>query len=114
MEARPLTQRERAVLEALLAVDFPGVEELRRQVADVVVVDMCGCGCPSIDFQRDHGLGMEVRVNASIPGSHNGLFLYTIEDPRRGKLLGGIEWVAGEDTNPDELPAPDRLDIQPA
>jgi len=26
----------------------------------------------------------------------------------------GIEWVGVEETNPDELPSPDMLDIRPA
>jgi hypothetical protein len=73
MDSRVLTPRERTVLEALLAVDFQGVESLRLQAADVVVVGMCGCGCPSIDFRRDRGLGMAIRVNAAVPGSYAGL-----------------------------------------
>ncbi|MET7423154.1 hypothetical protein [Dactylosporangium sp. NPDC005555] len=114
MDARPLNQRERAVLEALLAVDFQDVETLRRQAAEVVVVGTCGCGCPSIDFQHGHGLGMAIRVNAGVRGSHDGLFLYTIEDPQRGEVLGGIEWVGVGETDPDELPSPELLDIRAA
>ncbi|MCT9934899.1 hypothetical protein N5079_32300 [Planotetraspora sp. A-T 1434] len=114
VDTRPLTQRERAVLEALLSVGFQDVETLRRRAAEVVVVGMCGCGCPSIDFQHGRGLGMAIRVNAGVRGSHDGLFLYTIEDPQRGEVLGGIEWVGVEETNPDELPSPERLDIQAA
>jgi hypothetical protein len=102
------------VLEALLAVDFQDVEALRRQVAEVAVVAMCGCGCPSIDFQRDRGFGMRIRVNAAIPDSYDSLFLYTIEDPQRGELLGGVEWVSIEETSPDEFPPPDLLNVQPA
>lgn len=112
MEPRALTERERAVLDALLSVEFEGVEELRRQAADVVVAGMCNCGCPSIDFQRGRGLGMSIRVNAGVrDDSSDGLFLYTIEDPERGELLGGIEWVAGAGPDPDQLPAPDSLNI---
>ncbi|WP_130511266.1 hypothetical protein [Krasilnikovia cinnamomea] len=114
MDARPLTQREREVLEALLTVDFQDVERLRRQAADVAVVGMCGCGCPSIDFERGRGLGMAIRVNASVRGSNDGLFLFTIEDPQRGEVLGGIEWVGVEDEDPGELPSSDVLDISPA
>jgi hypothetical protein len=44
--------------------------------------------------------------------SYDGLFLYTIEDPERGELLGGIEWVAGGGPDPDRLPGPDMLDIR--
>ncbi len=115
MDARPLTHRERAVLEALLAVNSSGIKVLRFQAANVVVVDRCGCGCPSIDFEPSPGLGMTIRVNAGVrDNSYNGLFLYTIEDPQRGEVLGGIEWVGVDETDLDELPSPDLLDIRVA
>lgn len=114
MDARPLTQREQAVLKALLDIDFQNVETLRLQVADLLVVDTCGCGCPSIDFQRGRGLGMTIKVNAGVRGARDGLFLYTIDDPQRGELLSGIEWVGAEETNPGEFPSPHLLDIRPA
>ncbi|NGY61586.1 hypothetical protein G7043_21900 [Lentzea sp. NEAU-D13] len=113
MDPRPLTQRERRVLDALLSVDFDGVENLRCQAQDVVVVGACGCGCPSIDFQHGRGLGMAIRVNAAVLESYDGLFLYVIEDSQRGEVLGGVEWVGVGETDPDELPSPDVLDIQP-
>ena len=114
MGARQLTERERAVLETMLSVDIPGAEALRRQASEAVVVDTCGCGCPSVDFQRGRGLGMSIRVNAAVPDSHDGLFLYTIEDPERGEILGGIEWVGVGESNPDAFPSPELLDIRPA
>jgi hypothetical protein len=113
VSARTLTHRERAVLEALLAADLENADDLRHQMADVVVVGVCGCGCPSIDYQHGRGLGMTIQVNAAIPGTLDGLFLYTIEDPERGSLLGGIEWVGAGAANPDEFPAPHLLDIKP-
>jgi hypothetical protein len=114
MSSRPLTAREQAVLEALLAVDFPGAEDLRRQAAGVVVVGTCACGCPSIDFHHGRGLGMAIRVNAGVRDSYDSLFLYTIEDARHGEVLGGIEWVGVGDTDPGQFPSPDLLDIGPA
>ena len=114
MDPRPLTPRERAVLDALLAAGGPGVAPLRRQAAQVSVVGGCGCGCPSVDFRPDGGRGMTVRVNAGVRGSHDGLFLYTVEDPQQGEVLGGIEWVGVEGADPGELPPPDLLDIHPA
>jgi hypothetical protein len=114
MEPRQLTQRERAVLDALLAVDLPDDETLRHQATEAVVVGTCGCGCPSIDFQHGRGVGMTIRANAGVRGSYASLFLYTIEDPQRGEVLGGIEWAGVEETDPDELPSPDLLDIAPA
>jgi hypothetical protein len=112
---RPLTTREREVLEALLSVDFPGVDGLRRQARELQVVGMCGCGCPSVDFQRDRGLGMIVRVNARLSDSYDGLFLYTLQDPELGEILGGIEWVGGgSETIPGQLPEPHLLSVEPA
>ncbi|HZC52138.1 MAG TPA: hypothetical protein VE441_06535 [Mycobacterium sp.] len=107
---RPLTARERAVLDALLAVDFDGVEQLRREAKDAVVVGGCDCGCPSIDFYNQVGEGMDIRVNAGVDGTFDGLFLYTV-----GGHLGGIEWVGNsEEADPDEFPDPERLTISPA
>jgi hypothetical protein len=114
VDSRPLTTREREVLKVLLSVDFPGVDNLRRQANEVLVVGQCGCGCPSVDFQRGRGLGMAIRVNAGLPDSYDGLFLYTVEDLGRGEILGGIEWVGGSETNPDELPEPYLLTVEPA
>ncbi|OJF09904.1 hypothetical protein EDD30_0378 [Couchioplanes caeruleus] len=114
MEPRSLTQREQAVLVALLAVDFAGVENLRRQAPEARVVGVCGCGCPSVDFQQDLGRGMTIQVDAGVRDGSDGLFLYTVEDARRGELLGGIEWVGAEDEHPDEFPPPELLDVRPA
>lgn len=106
---RPLTGRERAVLDALLAVEFDGVAELREQAKSVGVIGTCGCGCPSIDFNPHTGQGMWIRVNAGLRGSYDGLFLYT-----HGDQLGGIEYLNNADEMPDQLPEPSLLDIEPA
>jgi hypothetical protein len=113
MDPRPLSPRERDVLAALLAVDFPSAPNLRQQAAEALVAGECGCGCPSIDFNPGGGLGMTVRVNAAVSGSYDGLFLYTFEHPDH-ELLGGIEWVSGSDADPAELPHPSTLTIDPA
>lgn len=47
---RPLSETERAVLGALLAPWFPGVEELRAQVPHARVISTCDCGCPTVDM----------------------------------------------------------------
>ncbi len=56
---------------------------------------------------------MTTRADAGVRGSHGGLSLYTIDDPQRGQLLGGIEWV-GVEEDPAGFPAPGLLDIRPA
>ncbi|KON75094.1 hypothetical protein ACIOWF_05630 [Cellulosimicrobium cellulans] len=100
---RSLTDREREVLDALLSVDFEGVERLRDEARSARVVGRCACGCPSIDFRQ--GGGMEILVNGGVVGSFDGLFLYSLDGH-----LGGIEWVSGGD-DPTELPEPGRLHI---
>ena len=113
MYPRPLTARERAVLTALLSVDFEGVEPLRAQAADAQVLVGCSCGCPSIDFFDGRHSGMTMVVNAGVKDSdtYDGLFLYTVNVPRTGEVLGGIEWVGQSESDPNELPAPENLKI---
>ncbi|MBO0838028.1 MAG: hypothetical protein J2P28_21285 [Actinobacteria bacterium] len=109
MVRRPLTMRERAVLDALLSADFDGVEDLRRQANTSVVVGECVCGCPSIDFHKERGVSMQVRVNAAVEGSYDGLFLCTV-----GDRLDGIEWVSASDRrDPTEFPDPEVLAVRP-
>ncbi|MFC4068500.1 hypothetical protein [Actinoplanes subglobosus] len=112
MDSRMLTGRERAVLEALLAVDFDGAPALRGQAAGVRVVGGCGCGCPSIEFVAG-GVGMRPRVNAFPDGSYSSLFLYTMVDAGGVEVLGGIEW-AGIDESPDQFPPPGSLTLEAA
>lgn len=102
VDSRMLTGRERAVLEALLAVDFDGVR----------VVGGCGCGCPSIEFMTG-GAGMRPRVNAFPDGTYSSLFLYSMVDAGGVEVLGGIEW-AGIDESPDQFPPPGSLTLEAA
>jgi hypothetical protein len=113
MYPRPMTAREQAVLTALLSVDFEGVERLRAQAADAQVFGGCDCGCPSIDFFEGRNSGMSIVVNAGVKDSdtYDGLFLYTVDLPGTGEVLGGIEWVGQSESDPDELPAPEALTI---
>jgi hypothetical protein len=53
---------------------------------------------------------MNIRVNAQVEGSLDGLFLYTV-----GNRLGGIEWAGNsEGADPAEFPDPAVLNISPA
>jgi hypothetical protein len=49
-QPRSLTEPERRVLDALLAPDFDGVEDLRAQALVVEVIGGYDCGCPTIYF----------------------------------------------------------------
>ncbi len=103
---RSLTHRERAVLDALLAVDFPGVQHLRHEADTAVVVRGCDCGCPSIDLSPQSRGGMAICVNAAADDGISGLFLFTI-----GGHLGGIEWVGASERDPTEFPDPATLTV---
>ncbi len=50
---------------------------------------------------------MTILVNAGIPGTYDGLFLYAL-----GRRLGGIEYVSNSDEMALELPDPSQLDIE--
>lgn len=65
------------MLDALLTVEFDGVERLRDEARGAAVVGGCDCGCPSIDFYSEPGVGMQIHVNAQVDGTLDGLFLYT-------------------------------------
>ena len=49
-EARPLSVNEQALVDALLAPDFPGVEPLRQQAMALLAQPGCRCGCGTIDL----------------------------------------------------------------
>jgi hypothetical protein len=51
-DLRPLTQREREILDYLLSVERPGVAELRQQ-SEAVLARPWACGCASIDLLVD-------------------------------------------------------------
>lgn len=113
MYPRPMTPRERAVLTALLALNVDGVERLRAQAAEARVFGGCACGCPSIDFFEGRNNGMHLVANAGVRDSetYDGLFLYTVDMPGTGEVLGGIEWVGQSESIPEESPAPEDLII---
>jgi hypothetical protein len=116
MYPRPLTAREREVLTALLSVDVDGVDQLRAQAVEAQVLGGCDCGCPSIDFFEGRNRGMNMVVNAGVRDSetYDGLFLFTVDIPGTGELLGGIEWVGQSESDPDEFPPPEELTITAA
>jgi hypothetical protein len=50
---RPLSHREREVLDFLLSVRDPRAEALREQAGTAQVVGQCACGCATIDLEVD-------------------------------------------------------------
>lgn len=80
----PLLDDERALLNALLAHDFPGVEELREQALHVTAKRGCECGCGTIEFVAD---GTPVaRSGATNPVPVDG-FVTTADGDEAGGLI---------------------------
>ena len=109
---RPLTANEHAVLDALLSVDFPGVEQLRQQARDILASPGCACGCGSIDL---HPQGEPPRSSARSPlpsegvlrdhaGEEAGGLICFVE----GGLLSSLEVYSYEDPLP--LPPAEQVE----
>jgi hypothetical protein len=54
-ENRPVTARERSLIEWLLRHGNPGSERFLQQVESLVVVSKCSCGCPTVYFGPEEG-----------------------------------------------------------
>lgn len=50
---RPLSDIERGVIARLLAMSFPGRDELRAQLPFAIIVGQCGCGCATVNLAVD-------------------------------------------------------------
>jgi hypothetical protein len=112
---RPLTFRERSVLEKLLAADFAGAEHLREQVDTTLVVGRCDCGCPTIDLRVAAGappadvarspVPSELRDTSVDPPSDVILFV-------KDGYLQSMEYVSYTSNQPQDWPDVEAL--QPA
>jgi hypothetical protein len=110
---RSPTTRERAILEMLLSVDMPGVEELRAQVPHVRVARW-DCGCASFDIQVDRALAPKSRVTkrpaaeaSHVPERAFDLLLWVHDGWLSGVEI--VDYVTGHgDDSPEELPPPEE------
>ena len=116
---RPLGRRERETLEALLAVDFPGVEALRAQLPGTVVTDRCTCGCPSVALAPPADaplaeVATSVPVDAAALGAYGepeGLVMLFVHDGR----LSYLEYAPTTDRTPSAFPPVHRIvEVEPA
>lgn len=101
---RALSDAERAVLEVMLAEDFPGAVELRQQVDCVVVSGGCGCGCPSVNLEVPGEVPLaevtsRTPIFASVEGSRAGLIVF-VDDG----LLSCLEYYDSDDALPATWP----------
>ena len=51
--ARALSEEERAALEFMLSIDFPGSDAFREQARTLRADALCDCGCASVRFVVD-------------------------------------------------------------
>ena len=106
-DRRPLTGTERALLDALLEHEFPGVEELRAQVSLATASPGCECGCGTIDLHVPDG---SPPSTAESPAPVEGTVVDAAGEPVGGLLLfleegrlAGLEVHAFDD---EPLPLP--------
>lgn len=94
---RAPTETERAVLELLLSVDFPGVAEYRDQARRAVVTERCPCGCLEFSLavpDDSHPASGRAQVTAWSEEQQVHLDLET----RRGRLAGvALTWFGEDD-----------------
>jgi hypothetical protein len=105
---RPLTAKERALLDALLARDFPGAPVLREQVLHTAATPGCTCGCGTLDLHVSDAAptvaaGGPAPVEGTIRGADGrpvGGVLLFVEDGRLSRL--------DVTSHGDPLPVPPR------
>lgn len=108
---RPLTEREAEVLGGLLAVDFEGAQELRRQAEVATAIGRCRCGCATIDLAVGKERAKPARVNQSpVPAegrwAEGGIILF-VEDG----WLSGLEIYTWSDDPPRVFPPPNEIEF---
>jgi hypothetical protein len=112
---RPLSDRERAVLNFLLGVDDSRLDPLRGQAKVAIASGRCSCGCATIDLAVDHALArsaelcspvLEARVPSPIAGDPDGFYeVVLFLDP--AGWLESLEIVFYVGDPPLEFPPPD-------
>jgi hypothetical protein len=117
VEARPLQNDERAVLDFLLTRDFAGQEELARQAETVLTAGpSCSCGCPSFSLVANRSLPpaavqyadrMVSDAHGTDPGGNKvGVLLFTDNG-----YLSQVEVYSVEGDDFGGLPNPDALKL---
>jgi hypothetical protein len=118
-QPRSLNSSEKQILEALLGLEFPGVVELRIQVAHTMVVGRCDCGCPTVDLAVSNDVprsSVKARslrlapVEAQVAPDKDeppGEIILFVDDGR----LSSLEYLYYVDSPPSRWPTLDRLTV---
>ncbi len=89
---RPISVKERALIEWLLQHGNPGSEQFLEQVDSLVVVWKCSCGCPTVNFAREGKSAPDGAEHiladylATVDGEDVGIILF-----QRGGRLSSLE-----------------------
>ncbi|MEV7086752.1 hypothetical protein AB0O07_12765 [Streptomyces sp. NPDC093085] len=114
VEPRQLTAEERATVDRVLQVDFPGAEELRRQLDQVRVVALWGTHSVSVDLQVTGDAPRAPVPNGVVPvtctvldegGELFGEIILWVESGR----LAALEYAWYGDLPPTTLPEVERM-----
>lgn len=106
---RPLSSGERAVVELILANEFPGAAELRAQIDFVQVVAKWGADSASVDLlvlegaPRSPGVTGVIPVDATVADESGSLFGEILLWATDG-CLSAIEYAWYGDEPPSALP----------
>lgn len=112
-----MSAAERAVLEFMLAPDFPGAAQLRAQIPHTQVVAVWSRGLPSVDLDvSDVDVDRATVADGEIPagsevrdpsGEYLGEILVWVEDG----YLSALEYAWVTDEPPRRLPTPADMRI---
>jgi|HubBroStandDraft_5_1064220.scaffolds.fasta_scaffold182466_3 hypothetical protein len=106
---RQLSPEETALAEFLLSVEFPGHDELRKQLKLAQVTGTCECGCGTILIRVNHANDKAVtteRVVVEAYGKGVDVLMFV-----RDGALSSIEIVDHGDARPLRYPKPEELSL---
>ncbi len=110
-EPRPLNSRERALIDFLLSVNFPGRDELRSQVDNVEVVGIRACGCGTVDLRViEPGVRSPSELRVPIEAHSDAPPVDVLLFVDHG-LLSMLELVFYDDQKSRSFPTPNELKL---
>jgi hypothetical protein len=112
-ERRPLTRKERTLLEWLISNGSADAKHYSSQVSHLSVVGACTCGCPSIDLaQRDQEQRKTApsKILADFVGkTPEGIAVGVILHAREGEISELEVYAIGDRNEPFRLPTIESL-----
>jgi hypothetical protein len=101
-KSRPLSEKERELLDFMFTADFPGRDELRTQTSRVKVCWECDGGCGTVEFELKEPC-IRAAAHEPIPVEGYGKGVDVLLFVRQG-LLSSLEIVDHRDARPLTYP----------